>query len=604
MVGTTSYADLHAESWQVNTNGHTNALFSSTTDITTSAEDTSGTAWKVTHPRIPNYDQIFTQTQVDQLNSRPKASSDFTNGATTAAAGDAIVWGEDIGYSQANGCNGYWPPGPACPTVDDIAMTFSYTPSDESSTDGCYIGLGAAGYFVNGASLYGLSDGLSYNSEGNFINLAAKFEPYDLDICNGHAANGDYHHHHYPICLQNALGDTGSGHSPIYGWIFDSYPIYGPFQSAGQVAIPSWEKRDYSAGSATGCANGGRSCVLNDQFDYTQGTNTVSSGPAFNSTVTTQSGNTISSDNGIFYEDYFYNSSLYSHKIANGHGEYLDEYNGHTHEPMGYHYHITIAKDQGEAVFPFIIGPKFKGCLSAETASESARKLHTQLRSTEHAARAEVEGNLRTGARKLQPPPPGSTTTCCSAINVGQCTGVSTCAASPVASPTFAPSTTARGCTYGKLSSNGNTIKQPYSYKKPHKYDDCPAELVYDAACVPVTDDDVTASIKYQQLSLKASNGGKFKINHKRTATFNKETRYGEFIMDACKTANDELLDIFAFNHYDGLHVTATVRDSKGKVRNSMTETATQGMDHTCGGQAFHSDTSIKFNCISGISDK
>jgi hypothetical protein len=56
-------------------------------------------------------------------------------------------------------------------------------------------------------------------------------------VCNGHAANGQYHHHHYPVCLAERLGDYGLDHSAIWGWMLDGYPIYGPYQDAKQLAV-------------------------------------------------------------------------------------------------------------------------------------------------------------------------------------------------------------------------------------------------------------------------------------------------------------------------------------------------------------------------------
>mmetsp|Transcript_22895 Transcript_22895/g.38185 ORF Transcript_22895/g.38185 Transcript_22895/m.38185 type:complete len:349 (+) Transcript_22895:82-1128(+) len=321
------YSQLHKHSWQVNDDGHYNSIFDAYTDITTSELISPGDSWGVSHNRIPNYDQTFTQDMIDTLNARPKASSDFATGKTTAEAGEYYVWGDDIGY---NGCDGYWPPGPECPESASIGVTFNLNPADEDTDngDGCYIGLGAAGYFVNGASIYGLSDGLTYNNKGYFQNVAATFEEYDLDVCNGHAANSDYHHHHYPVCLQAALGDdmdsraaaiasavgdngngnsVGAGHSPIYGWLFDSYPIYGPYNDAANtLATPCWQKRDYSPSSATGCSDDQRSCVLVDPYDYTKGTETLASadlyGPDLDAEITTQSGNAITASAGIYFQ--------------------------------------------------------------------------------------------------------------------------------------------------------------------------------------------------------------------------------------------------------------------------------------------------------------
>ena len=49
-----------------------------------------------------------------------------------------------------------------------------------------------------------------------------------LKACNGHPdVSGTYHIHLNPICMYNYTLSTS--HSPIIGWAFDSYPIYGPF---------------------------------------------------------------------------------------------------------------------------------------------------------------------------------------------------------------------------------------------------------------------------------------------------------------------------------------------------------------------------------------
>ncbi|MBV1883592.1 MAG: hypothetical protein KUG82_18265 [Pseudomonadales bacterium] len=42
--------------------------------------------------------------------------------------------------------------------------------------------------------------------------------------------------------------------------------------------------------------------------------------------------------------------------------EYLDEHNGHDHDDLGYHYHITVESTDGSTPkFPYIIGPTFYG---------------------------------------------------------------------------------------------------------------------------------------------------------------------------------------------------------------------------------------------------
>ncbi|MFN6161852.1 MAG: YHYH protein [Planctomycetota bacterium] len=66
-------------------------------------------------------------------------------------------------------------------------------------------------------------------------------EGYDevwLDSCCGHPQQtGVYHYHKYPTCVKSPFVDSGKGHSPIIGFAFDGFPVYGPFESDGQRAM-------------------------------------------------------------------------------------------------------------------------------------------------------------------------------------------------------------------------------------------------------------------------------------------------------------------------------------------------------------------------------
>ena len=78
--GLIDYSCLHSNNWRVNRNGHTNSQFSSSkTEITTSSPYNSNTQWIVTYTGIANYDRTFTTADISALNSRPKASTDFTS---------------------------------------------------------------------------------------------------------------------------------------------------------------------------------------------------------------------------------------------------------------------------------------------------------------------------------------------------------------------------------------------------------------------------------------------------------------------------------------------------------------------------------------------
>ncbi|WP_299009840.1 YHYH protein [uncultured Shewanella sp.] len=315
---------------------------------------------------IPKYDITMTQDIIDELNSRPKADSDFFNGATTAEVGELILFGQDIGYNSSNencdttGGAGYWPPGPGCPTIQEKQAYFPNDPTETDTT--CATGLGMVGLMVNGTSIYNWGDGQT-EGDGIWYNLAPIAEQYDVDICGGHAANGDYHHHAYTSCLADLVGDDGSGHSPIYGYAADGYPVYGPYESADTLAISGWVTRDYGADTSEGgCGTEGlRTCILVDEYDISQGVEQVEPGPAIGETVTSLSGNTFEADSGYFYEDYYYAGNTVT-------GPQLDEHNGHdTGDGKGYHYHLTLTKDDDgtlSVAFPFTIGPNFKGELA------------------------------------------------------------------------------------------------------------------------------------------------------------------------------------------------------------------------------------------------
>lgn len=113
----------------------------------------------------------------------------------------------------------------------------------------------------------------------------------------------------YSPCLGERLNDVGQGHSPIYGFSTDGFPIYGPYQAAGELAESCWQKRVYSVGSPTGCSNSKRSCVLKNPLDYTQGTDAVFSGPGFTDDLTSDTGKTIIAAVGVYKQDFFFNAS-------------------------------------------------------------------------------------------------------------------------------------------------------------------------------------------------------------------------------------------------------------------------------------------------------
>jgi hypothetical protein len=188
--------------------------------------------------------------------------------------------------------------------------------------------LGHTGVWSNGVSIFNAKDGMSYNNQGNWNRNAYFWEGCSFDACLGHPApNGEYHHHVTPDCLYDHT--NGAVHSPIIGYAFDGFPIYGAY------------------GYVNTNGTGGIKRMVSSYQLYTYTTRT--NGPPVNSTYPL----------GCFVEDYYYSA---------GTGD-LDQHNGRfcvTPEyPSGiYAYFVTLNASLSPA-YPFTPGPSYYGTVQA-----------------------------------------------------------------------------------------------------------------------------------------------------------------------------------------------------------------------------------------------
>ncbi len=90
--------------------------------------------------------------------------------------------------------------------------------------------MGAIGIAVNGVVFYNPFD-------------AGMTDATDLmDRCCGHPSpDNRYHYHKYPVCVKSPFADEGKEHSPVIGWAFDGFPIYGPYEARSLMAKDSKE---------------------------------------------------------------------------------------------------------------------------------------------------------------------------------------------------------------------------------------------------------------------------------------------------------------------------------------------------------------------------
>jgi hypothetical protein len=86
---------------------------------------------------------------------------------------------------------------------------------------------------------------------GIAINGVVFYNPFDagmtdatdlMDRCCGHPSpDNRYHYHKYPVCVKSPFADEGKEHSPLIGWAFDGFAIYGPYEAEFVMAKDSKE---------------------------------------------------------------------------------------------------------------------------------------------------------------------------------------------------------------------------------------------------------------------------------------------------------------------------------------------------------------------------
>ena len=106
------------------------------------------------------------------------------------------------------------------------------------------MGLGPIGLWKNGVAIYNANDGQSYNNNKVWFRNAFYWEGGSFDACNGHPdPSGTDHNHVQPVCLSGYNPTDSSKHSPLLGYLFDGYPIYGPYGYSSANSSSSSIKR-------------------------------------------------------------------------------------------------------------------------------------------------------------------------------------------------------------------------------------------------------------------------------------------------------------------------------------------------------------------------
>jgi hypothetical protein len=114
--------------------------------------------------------------------------------------------------------------------ASDLKETFKITrnPQKNTGTPSSALGGGQYGLAKDGTLVFNGEDARTYQNQNVWHQLAYYFEGKDLDSTLGHSTPSNaYHHHTLDLALQDTTKEMV--HSPIQGFAFDGYPIYGPF---------------------------------------------------------------------------------------------------------------------------------------------------------------------------------------------------------------------------------------------------------------------------------------------------------------------------------------------------------------------------------------
>ncbi|MEO6046801.1 MAG: YHYH protein [Candidatus Kapaibacterium sp.] len=259
---------------------------------------------------------------------------------------------------------GPWAGNPNQPANQNFIFKLTRTPARNTGTA---VGtpLGHIGIWRNGVSMFNAKDARSYNNGGAWNQNAIVVEGSSFDSCLGHPApNGEYHHHLNPRCLYDDRDSLH--HSPIIGYAFDGYPMYGAYGFASTNGI----------GPITRMRSGYRLRDITKRTTSPTGA-TVAAGPDVSSQYLL----------GYYVEDF---------EFVNGLGD-LDEHNGRfcvTPEYPGgtYAYFITLDAT-GIAVYPYTVGPTYYGVIPpGNTGPQSGHNTATEPVTTYSSGSAGVNG--------------------------------------------------------------------------------------------------------------------------------------------------------------------------------------------------------------------
>ncbi|UTW61149.1 YHYH protein [bacterium SCSIO 12741] len=312
------------------------------------------------------------------INTTGITGQHYVSGNSTPISDTAKANVQKIRYSNDNvyvNCSGipsyiigpYLDGNPAMATNNNWLFQIPRNPVKNSGTL-TETPLGPIGVFINGVPIYDYKDGYSYNNEGVWNRDAIVAENDGFDCAKGHPSpifsgppgpggtleGGSYHHHQNPTAFNLDLQQVSNvcdlyladglyamdstKHSPLLGYAFDGYPVYGAFAHANTDGT----------GGIKRMVSGYELRNITTRTTYANG-QSVSAGPVVDATYPL----------GFFREDYEFT----------GNGD-LDEYNGRfaiTPEyPGGTYAYYTTVDEFWNSAYPYVVGPEYYGVVEED----------------------------------------------------------------------------------------------------------------------------------------------------------------------------------------------------------------------------------------------
>ena len=270
---------------------------------------------------------------------------------------------------------------PNWPVNQNMLTRFPLTPTN--TTTHTQTPLGAIALWVDAEIIHNQLDAYYWNgsadtNSGNVFNQswwrdADAAEIFTFDPTGSHQPHtGERHFHVSPSALRYELGDhinynptnltytenpAMTNHSPILGWAFDGYPIYGPYgyaratdsNSAVRLMVSGYVPRDGSYGTTNLNVMGRTSYP---QWALAIGETMGRNGPNVSSSYPL----------GWYVQDFDY---LGDHGYTQGVNFDLDRYNGRfcvtPDFPKGTYAYFATVNSNGVPTFPYIIGLQYYG---------------------------------------------------------------------------------------------------------------------------------------------------------------------------------------------------------------------------------------------------